>query len=419
MSVVEKAQKGGLMMVATATAERLHIGLFGRRNAGKSSLINAISGHEVALVSPVPGTTTDPVNRPMELLPLGPVVLIDTAGLDDEGELGALRVKKSLEVLDRTDMAIVVIECETEAGQFEEALIGELQARGIPTVGAVNKAELNPAGAALQAAALTQRFGIPFVPTTADNSTAPGVGLLRQTLIANAPAGREEVPLVSDLAGPGELVLLVVPVDLGAPKGRLILPQVEAIRDLLDRDALVMVVKERELQAALATLRQPPALVVTDSQAFLKVDADVPPEVPLTSFSILMARHKGDLAELVAGARAIDSLQPGDRVLIAETCAHHQQADDIGTVKIPRWLRNYVGGDLAIDFAHGKEMPSDLSSYKLIIHCGGCMINRQLMMTRLRKAQAAGVPIVNYGVCIAHLHGILKRALSPFPELEV
>lgn len=405
-------------MVATPSGERLHIGLFGRRNAGKSSLINALSGHSVALVSPVPGTTTDPVNRPMELLPLGPVVLIDTAGIDDEGELGGLRVKKSLEVLDRTDLAVVVIDMDTEPGEPEARLLSDLKARGTAAIGAVNKAEEDPAKASLMASQLSERYGIPFVPASA-TGTAPGVQLLRQAIIGHAPAGREDLPLLSDLAGPGDIVLLVVPVDLGAPKGRLILPQVEAIRDLLDRDAIAMVVKERELRAALGALKQPPALVVTDSQAFLKVDADVPPEIPLTSFSILMARHKGDLAELARGARAIDSLQPGDRVLIAETCTHHQQADDIGTVKIPRWLRNYVGGDLDIEWAHGREMPADLSTYKLVIHCGGCMINRQLMMTRLRKAQAAGVAIVNYGVCIAHLHGILQRALSPFKDLGV
>jgi [FeFe] hydrogenase H-cluster maturation GTPase HydF len=405
-------------MTATPSGERLHIALFGRRNAGKSSLINALSGQPVALVSDVPGTTTDPVNRPMELLPLGPVVLIDTAGLDDEGDLGRLRVGRSLAVLDQTDLAVVVIPAETGPGAFEEALVDDLKTRGIPAVGALNKADLAP-GAARQATDLAARLGIPVVPCSAIADGAPGIHLLRQAIIANAPADREEVPLVSDLAGPGELVILVVPVDLGAPKGRLILPQVEAIRDLLDRDALVMVVKDRELRAALVALKEPPALVVTDSQVFAKVDADVPPEVPLTSFSILMARHKGDLAELVRGARAIDTLKPGDRVLIAETCAHHQQADDIGTVKIPRWLRNHVGGDLQIEWAHGRELPADLTGYQLIVHCGGCMINRQLMMTRLRKAQAAGVPIVNYGVCIAHLHGILPRALSPFHAGEV
>jgi len=411
-------EKGRLQMVTTPTGERLHIGLFGRRNAGKSSLINALSGHEVALVSSVPGTTTDPVNRPMELLPLGPVVLTDTAGIDDEGELGQLRVKKSLQVLDRTDLAVVVIDMDQEPGELEERLVDECKSRGVPVVGAVNKAEMNHAIATLKATSLTQHFGIPFVPT-ATTGDAPGVNLLRQSIIAHAPAGRETVPLLGDLVGPGDLVLLVVPVDLGAPKGRLILPQVEAIRDLLDRDAMVMVAKDQELRAALDSLKNPPALVVTDSQAFAKVNAEVPAEIPLTSFSILLARYKGDLAELVKGAQAIDSLRPGDRVLIAETCTHHQQADDIGTVKLPKWLREHVGGDLEIEWAHGKEMPADLTRYRLIIHCGGCMINRQLMMTRLRKAQAAQVPIVNYGVCIAHLNGILKRAISPFAELGV
>ncbi|HWI53092.1 MAG TPA: [FeFe] hydrogenase H-cluster maturation GTPase HydF [Symbiobacteriaceae bacterium] len=405
-------------MVRTPSGERLHIGLFGRRNAGKSSLINALSGHEVALVSSVPGTTTDPVNRSMELLPLGPVVLTDTAGIDDEGELGQLRVKKSLQVLDETDLAVVVVDMDQEPGALEECLVEECKTRGIPIVGAVNKAEMNHAVASLKASELAQHFGIPFVPT-ATTGDAPGVQLLRQSLIAHAPAGRENVPLLADLVGPGDLVLLVTPIDTGAPKGRLILPQVEAMRDVLDRDAIIMAVKEPELKAALDMLKSPPALVVTDSQVFEKVDATVPDDIPITSFSILMARHKGDLTELVKGAQAIDALRPGDRVLIAETCTHHQQADDIGTVKLPKWLREHVGGDLEIEWAHGKEMPADLSRYRLIIHCGGCMINRQLMMTRLRKAQAAGVPIVNYGVCIAHLNGILERAVSPFAELGV
>lgn len=401
--------------MTTTTANRLHIALFGRRNAGKSSLINALAGQEVALVSPVPGTTTDPVQRPMELSPLGPVVLIDTAGLDDEGELGHLRVQRSLSVLDRTDLAVVALEAGLAFGELESRLIDDLRSRNIPVVGAVTKADLHPGPtAAAQAAELSARTGIPWVAC----STA-AVSPLRQALIAHAPAGRDEVPLLADLVRPGDIVLLVVPVDLGAPKGRLILPQVEAIRDILDRDAMTMVVKERELRAALDSLSRKPALVVTDSQVFLKVDADVPADIPLTSFSILMARHKGDLDELARGAKVIDSLKPGDRVLIAETCTHHQQADDIGTVKIPRWLRSHVGGDLQFTWANGREMPPDLSQFDLIVHCGGCMINRQLMMTRIRKAQAAGVPIVNYGVCIAHLQGILPRAMKPFAPVEV
>ena len=398
-------------MVATPSGERLHIGLFGRRNAGKSSLINALSGTNAALVSPVPGTTTDPVYRPMELLPLGPVVLVDSAGLDDDGELGALRVARSLAVLDQADLAVVVVDAGIAPGEPEERLVQVLKARGIPAVGAVNKTDLNPVEAARLAEACTERFGFPFYPVSAEGRN---VALLRQAIVARAPMGPAEIPLLSDLVEPGDVVVLVVPVDLGAPKGRLILPQVEAIRDILDRDAIPVVVKERELRAALESLNRKPALVVTDSQAFLKVDADVPPDVPLTSFSILMARHKGDLDILAGGARAIDTLRPGDRVLIAETCTHHQQADDIGTIKIPRWLRNHVGGDLQFEWAHGRDLPANLSNYKLVIHCGGCMINRSLMMTRIRRAQAAGVPIVNYGVCIAHLHGILPRAFSPF-----
>jgi [FeFe] hydrogenase H-cluster maturation GTPase HydF len=402
--------------VTTPTGERLHIAVFGRRNAGKSSLINALSRQQVSLVSPVPGTTTDPVSRPMELLPLGPVVLIDTAGLDDEGDLGRLRVARSMEVLDRTDLAVLAVPAGAEPGEPEELLVRQLKNRSIPAVGAVTKADLDPEGAALRAAALAERFGFPFVPCSA--GAEPDVAAIRQAIIAAAPAGRGEVPLLADLIQPGDLVLLVVPIDTGAPKGRLILPQVQAIREILDRDAIAMVVKERELRTALSSLPRKPALVVTDSQVFPQVDAAVPKEIPLTSFSILMARHKGDLRELVRGARVIEALRPGDRVLIAETCTHHQQADDIGTVKIPRWLQRHVGGELQFEWAHGREMPADLSRYRLIVHCGGCMINRQLMMSRLRKAQAAGVPVVNYGVCIAHLHGILPRALSPFPELR-
>jgi [FeFe] hydrogenase H-cluster maturation GTPase HydF len=403
-------------MNTTHAGQRLHIGLYGRRNAGKSSLINALSGHEVALVSPVAGTTTDPVSRPMELPPLGPVVLIDTAGLDDEGELGLLRVSRSREMLDRTDLAIVVVEGGAQVGEFEEGLIADLKSRSVAAVGAVNKADLNEAGAAAMATELTARFGIPFVPVTAAKGRA-GVTLLHQAVIANAPVSQTETTLLADLVHAGDVVLLVTPVDSGAPKGRLILPQVEAIRDLLDHRAISVVVTDTELPAALAALKAPPALVVTDSQVFGPVDAALPPDVPLTSFSILMARHKGDLAELVRGARAIESLRPGDRVLIAETCTHHQQKDDIGTVKIPRWLQKHVGGDLQIDFAHGPNMPAHLTDYKLVIHCGGCMINRQLMMTRIRKAQAVEVPIVNYGVAIAYLHGILPRAISPFDDL--
>jgi len=399
----------------TPSSQRLHIAFFGRRNAGKSSLINALSRQEISLVSPVPGTTTDPVRRPMELHPLGPVVLIDTAGIDDEGELGRLRVARSLQVLDQTDLAVLVMAAGDEPGEPEELLVQELKRRGTPAVGAVTKADLDVAGARRQAAALTERFGFPFCASSSVGE--PGVAELRQRIVAAAPADVAEVPLLADLVRPGDVVLLVVPIDSGAPKGRLILPQVQAIREVLDAGALAVTARDRELDQALHALGRPPALVVTDSQVFGPVSRAVPPEIPLTSFSILMARHKGDLAELVRGARAIDNLRPGDRVLIAETCTHHQQKDDIGTVKIPRWLREKVGGDLQFEWAHGAEMPENLEGYRLIIHCGGCMVNRKLVLSRIRRAQAAGVPIVNYGVCIAYLHGILPRALTPFPEV--
>ncbi len=399
----------------TPTGERLHIAFFGRRNAGKSSLINALSRQAVSLVSPVPGTTTDPVRRPMELHPLGPVVLVDTAGIDDEGELGRLRVARTLQVLDQTDLAVLAVPAGEEPGEAEERLVEELKRRRTPVVGAVTKADLDPAGARQQAATLTERFGFPFCAASCTGQ--PGVAELRQRIVAAAPPDPSEVPLLADLVRPGDLILLVVPLDSGAPKGRLILPQVQAIREVLDAGGIAVTVRDRELPGALAALGRRPALVVTDSQVFGPVSRAVPPEIPLTSFSILMARHKGDLAELVRGAQAIDRLRPGDRVLIAETCTHHQQKDDIGTVKIPRWLRERVGGELQLEWAHGGEMPEDLAQYRLIVHCGGCMVNRRLMLSRIRRAQVAGVPIVNYGVCIAYLHGILPRALGPFPEL--
>ncbi|MBY6275039.1 [FeFe] hydrogenase H-cluster maturation GTPase HydF [Symbiobacterium thermophilum] len=398
----------------TPTGQRLHIAFFGRRNAGKSSLINALSRQAVSLVSPVPGTTTDPVRRPMELHPLGPVVLIDTAGIDDEGDLGRLRVERSFQVLDQTDLAVLAVPAGDEPGEAEERMVAELKRRGTPAVGAVTKADLDPAGARRQAARLEERFGFSFCACSCIGQ--PGVAELRQRIIAATPVAPTEVPLLADLVRPGDLIVLVVPLDSGAPKGRLILPQVQAIREVLDAGGIAVTVRDRELPDALKSLGRRPALVVTDSQVFGTVNRAVPPEIPITSFSILMARHKGDLAELVRGAQAIDRLRPGDRVLIAETCTHHQQKDDIGTVKIPRWLRERVGGELQFEWAHGGEMPEDLSPYRLIVHCGGCMVNRRLMLSRIRRAQAAGVPIVNYGVCIAHQNGILPRALTPFRE---
>lgn len=398
-------------MLKTPKANRLHIGLFGRRNTGKSSLLNAITRQDVSIVSDVAGTTTDPVEKPMEFLPLGPVLFIDTAGLDDLGALGALRVEKTRRVFDRTDLAIVVV-AAGEWGPFEEALLDEFRGRNVATIVVLNKSDIVPPPADLVEHFTAQKV---MIVTTA---ATRGEGLLdlRQAILRSAP---EEFlappPLVGDLVAPGELVVLVVPIDMEAPKGRLILPQVQTIRDLLDNDACCLVVKERELRDALDRLKRPPALVVTDSQAFLKVAADTPPDVPLTSFSILFARQKGDLVEFVRGATAIDRLRPGDRVLVCEACSHHPIGDDIGRVKIPRWLTQYVGGRL--DFVHeaGHNFPDDLASYRMVIHCGGCVQNRREMISRIDRCRAAGVPVTNYGMTIAYTLGIFERALSPFP----
>jgi len=390
---------------------RLHIGLFGRRNVGKSSLLNALAGQDVAIVSPQAGTTTDPVEKPFELLPLGPVVFIDTAGLDDEGALGALRLQRTRRVLDRTELAVIVA-AEGSWEAFEEGLLAELATRGVPVVVAFNKGDLaRPEPGVV--VGLEERVA---AVVTVSATTGAGLPDLRRALLGAAPPDWLDRPaIVVDLVGPGELAVLVVPIDKEAPAGRLILPQVQAIRDLLDGDAFCLVVKERELRAALSRLTRPPQLVVTDSQAFLKVAADTPPGVPLTSFSILMARHKGDLAAVALGSLAIDRLRPGNRVLVAEACSHHAIADDIGRVKIPRWLTQYVGGELQFTHAQGRDFPDDLASYALVVHCGSCMLNRREMLTRLLRCREAGVAVTNYGVAIAHALGIVERALAPFP----
>jgi len=390
---------------------RLHIAFFGRRNVGKSSLLNALTRQQVSIVSPVAGTTTDPVEKPMELLPLGPVLFIDTAGLDDTGELGALRVQKTRQVLERTDLAVLVATAATWGG-FEEEILRELAGRKTPVVVVFNKADTGRPGAALAEQLAAQKLRV--VQTTAVNGA--GLPELRQALLEAAPADFIDSPsILGDLVGPGELAVLVVPIDKEAPKGRLILPQVQAIRDLLDSDACCLVVKERELRNALDRLRTPPKLVVTDSQAFLKVAADTPRNVPLTSFSILMARFKGDLLAQVRGTLAIENLRPNDRVLIAEACSHHPIGEDIGRVKIPRWLTLYTGEKLHFEHVQGHDFPADLSSYKLVIHCGACMWNRRELLSRILRCQQAGVPITNYGLTIAYSLGIFARALEPFP----
>ncbi|OAT85525.1 [FeFe] hydrogenase H-cluster maturation GTPase HydF [Desulfotomaculum copahuensis] len=394
----------------TPRGDRLHIALFGRRNAGKSSLINALTRQNIAIVSGVPGTTTDPVYKSMEILPIGPVVIIDTAGIDDTGELGGLRIQKTLAVLAKTDILLLVLDPSGDIGSYERELITRAGENNVPVLGVINKTDLHPEAARDSRAAA---LGIPLTAVSA--RTGEGIEQLKQELIRHAPRDWTAPTIAGDLVDPGDTVVLVVPIDLAAPKGRLILPQVQTIRDLLDHDACALVVKERELKKALAGLSRPPRLVITDSQAFLKVDADTPPGVLMTSFSILFARYKGDLEILTAGALAVDSLHPGDRVLISEACTHHRVEDDIGTVKIPRWLRQRVGGQLEFNWVSGLELPADLDGYKLIVHCGACMINRKEMLHRLMQANRAGVPVVNYGVLIAYLHGILPRALEPFP----
>ena len=390
---------------------RLHIGIFGRRNAGKSSILNALTHQDVSIVSEVAGTTTDPVEKPMELLPLGPVLFIDTAGIDDMGDLGEKRVAKTLAVFDRTDLALIVTNFN-HWGEYEEALIKEFKDREIPYIIVFNKSDLYPED--LDLTTILSQSKIRFVITSVVEQS--GLTELKQLLIKSAPEDFINRPsILADLVGPGEAAVLVVPIDKEAPKGRLILPQVQSIRDLLDNDSFSVVVKERELREALSRFNRPPKLVVTDSQAFLKVAADTPPEIPMTSFSILFARFQADLNEMVRGAMTIDRLHTGDKVLIAEACSHHPIGEDIGSVKIPRWLTQYVGGKLEIDNMRGHDFPANISEYKLIIHCGACMWNRREMLSRIMKARQAGVPITNYGLTIAYSLGIFERALQPFP----
>jgi [FeFe] hydrogenase H-cluster maturation GTPase HydF len=398
-------------MQGTPKGLRLHIGLFGRRNVGKSSLLNAITRQQVSIVSDVAGTTTDPVEKPMELLPLGPVLFIDTAGIDDAGALGALRVQKTRQAFDRTDLGVIV----TAAGEwdgFEEQMLEELTSRRIPVVAVFNKADLGAAEPALTARLAGRKIRVAHTVA----SRGEGILDLRQALLESAPDDFVNNPtILADLVGPGELAVLVVPIDKEAPRGRLILPQVQAIRDLLDGDAFCLVVKERELRHALAGLSTPPRLVVTDSQAFLKVAADTPPDVPLTSFSILFARFKGDLTTQVQGTLAIDRLRAGDRVLVAEACSHHPIAEDIGRVKLPRWLTQYVGGKLEFTHVQGHDFPADVTPFRLVIHCGACTTNRREVLSRIIRCRQAGVPISNYGLTIAYSLGIFDRALQPFP----
>lgn len=390
----------------TPWANRIHIGFFGRRNAGKSSLVNAVTDQDLALVSETKGTTTDPVYKAMELLPLGPVVMIDTPGYDDEGKLGALRVKKTKQVLNRTDVAVLVTDMAESMGECERELVALFRQKEIPYLIARNKCDL--------AGALP-----PAAPDEIYTSAAAKTGIreLKEKLAGMVPSGDSKLRIVGDLIHPGDFVVLVVPIDKAAPKGRLILPQQQTIRDILEADAVAVAVKEYELRFALERLGRRPALVITDSQVFAKVSADTPPDIPLTSFSILMARYKGFLHTAVRGIAAVERLRDGDTVLIAEGCTHHRQCDDIGTVKIPRWLKNYTGRKIRIRTVSGTEFPEDLSPYSLIIHCGGCMLTEREVRCRMKCAQDQGIPFTNYGVAIAYMQGILRRCLGIFPDL--
>lgn len=390
----------------TPSGERTHIGFFGCRNAGKSSVVNAVTGQDLAVVSDIRGTTTDPVYKAMELLPLGPVMIIDTPGFDDDGELGRLRVRRTRQVLNKTDVAVLVVDARRGMNEFDRRLLRLFEEKQIPHIIACNKSDLLPRVPDAEAGSL-------YV------SAAGGQGItrLKQEIAALAKTEEQKLRIVGDLIHPADFVVLVTPIDKAAPKGRLILPQQQTIRDILEADATAVVVKEYELRETLENLGKRPALVITDSQVFAKVSADTPPDVPLTSFSILMARYKGLLEPAVRGVRAVENLADGDTVLIAEGCTHHRQCDDIGTVKIPRWLRNYTGKKLRFETVSGTEFPEDLAPYAMVIHCGGCMLGEREVRYRMKCAADQKVPITNYGVAIAYMQGILKRSLGVFPYL--
>ena len=388
---------------STPVSERVHIGFFGRRNAGKSSVVNAVTNQQISVVSDVKGTTTDPVTKTMELLPMGPVVIIDTPGFDDEGALGEQRVKRTKEVLNRVDVAVLIVDSTVGKTAADNDRVGIFKSKQIPYVIAYNKCDLTDT-----------RFDDGLAVSATENIN---INLLKETIARLGKTGNDRV-ICSDLVDEGDLVVLVIPIDTAAPKGRLILPQQQTIRDILDAGASALVVRDTELSSLLGTVGADPKLVITDSQVFNKVKDIVPETIPLTSFSILMARYKGFLETAVKGAAAIDTLRDGDKVLIAEGCTHHRQCDDIGTVKIPRWLKARTQKDIIIETASGKGFPDDLSPYKLIIHCGGCMLNEKEVSYRRKFAEDSGVPFTNYGTAIAYMQGILKRTLSVFPDIQ-
>ena len=391
---------------STVSAERVHIGFFGLRNAGKSSLVNAVTGQKLSVVSDVKGTTTDPVKKAMELLPMGPVVIIDTPGIDDEGELGEQRVSKAKQILRQADIAVLVVDAQKGLQKADNELVELFKQRKLPYVIVYNKSDL-----------------LPKIPPETENEiyvsakTGAGIHELKEKIAALSKTADNDRKIVSDLIESGDTVILVTPIDSAAPKGRLILPQQQTLRELLEAGALTTVVRETELEAALKALKTPPRMVITDSQAFGVVSKIVPKDVVLTSFSILFARYKGDLETVIGGAAKLSKLKDGDRVLISEGCTHHRQCQDIGTVKLPGWIDSYTGKSLNYSFTSGTEFPEDLSQYALVVHCGGCMLNEKEMKSRLKCCNEQGVPVTNYGIAIALMHGILKRSLGPFPDL--
>ena len=416
-----------MSMNQTPASERVHIGFFGKRNAGKSSVLNAVTGQDLAVVSDVRGTTTDPVYKSMELLPLGPVVMMDTPGIDDEGELGELRVRKSYQVLNKTDVAVLVIDGGAGASPEDAALIERIREKRIPYIVVINKKEIalpgiventvKTLGLAEPGRAGQEREETMCRVLQASALTGEGISELKEQIAAAAKTEESEQYLVRDLLEPSDIAVLVVPIDKAAPKGRLILPQQQTIRDILEADAVSIVVKENELKNILPELQKKPKLVITDSQVFGKVASDTPDDILLTSFSILFARYKGDLESVVRGVTALDTLENGDTVLISEGCTHHRQCGDIGTVKLPAWIKEYTGKDVNIETTSGTEFPDDLSAYKMILHCGGCMLNEREMNYRLKCAEDQNVPMTNYGIAIAYMKGILKRSVEMFPEI--
>lgn len=390
----------------TPNADRIHIGFFGKRNAGKSSIVNAITNQELSVVSDIKGTTTDPVYKAMELLPMGPVTIIDTPGIDDEGTLGELRIKRTKQVLNKVDIAILIVDSTYGKTEVDEELIDLFKAKNLNYLVVYNKCDLLDSDC---------KANSNEIYVSATNNT--NIEALKEKIASLAPSDKDKLKIVGDLIKPSDFIVLVVPIDKAAPKGRLILPQQQTIRDILDANATAIVVKEFELKDTLKALGKKPSLVITDSQVFSKVSADTPKDIPLTSFSILLARHKGLLDTAVKGVAIIDKLQDNDTILISEGCTHHRQCDDIGSVKIPRWLENYTGKHLNFEFSSGRDFPEELTKYKLIIHCGGCMLNEREIKYRQKCATDQNIPITNYGIAIAYMQGILKRSIEIFPHL--